>query len=293
MKTPQGRYELKFPVSVDSAFGLLEGAKEILERDPHATEGGYRVSSLYFDSPKRNAYWEKLDGEARRRKFRLRFYSPAHGEEIDLASAKMEIKYRLNNRVFKERVPLTPHGAEALLSGEVRLRELSHCVATDDPEAMALVGAIVRADLAQDLEPVNVITYVREAWVGREDSRLRVTIDHRLQSHTPGQHAEVMRNQGRLIIPPSASVLEVKFDHAIPRSIRDLIQTQRIRLRRFSKYAACIEAPQAQAGDRSAALPASELSPVAKEALASAAAIDGVRAVSAGFPRLRTREKTR
>lgn len=248
---PAGRFELKFPIEVGTALRFLEGARGSLERDPHAEVGGYRVSSLYFDSPDRRAYWEKLDGEARRRKFRLRFYTPidtATGDDarfLGRDSAKMEIKYRLDNRVFKERVDLTPEGAEALLAGEIPLAELESCLRDTGPTAAAVAESILRATHAQDLEPVNIITYVREAWVGCEDPRLRVTVDHRLRAYRPGEHRLVASETGVLLVPEAASVLEVKFDRAIPRELRDRLQSSGIRLRRFSKYAAGIEAPEA------------------------------------------------
>lgn len=257
---PAGRFELKFPIEIGTALRFLEGSRGALERDPHAEVGGYRVSSLYFDSPDLRAYWEKLDGEARRRKFRLRFYTPidaatdGDGHFLGRESAKMEIKYRLDNRVYKERVDLSPEGAEALLAGDVPLAELESCLRDAGPQAAAVAESILRASHAQDLEPVNIITYVREAWVGREDPRLRVTVDHRLRAYHPREHRLVASESGMLLVPEAASILEVKFDRAIPRELRDRLQSSGIRLRRFSKYAAGIEAPKSS-GQRARPIP--------------------------------------
>ena len=83
------RYELKFLVSAQTKSALLKHAQEGLTPDVHGEDGVYRVSSLYFDSPGREAYWEKLDGVRNRAKYRLRYY----GDEPLGQAAFMEIKH--------------------------------------------------------------------------------------------------------------------------------------------------------------------------------------------------------
>ncbi len=238
------RYELKFLISAEEKERFLEASGEYLERDPHCLDSDYRVSSLYFDFSDLRAYWEKLDGEERRSKYRLRFYSHGPQGEIDLQSAFMEIKHRINNTIFKERVKLTASGAEAILSGSERLSSIEKGLEEGTKMGHGTILKIIRADSSgRGLLPVNIITYLREAWMGKYQERLRVTFDSFLEAHRPLSHEQVNSGMGQVLLPPARFILEVKFNHSIPRWIRDLIGSHGIILRRFSKYAAGVEAP--------------------------------------------------
>ena len=242
--TIQGRYELKFPVETAEKDRFLSAVREELEPDPHCVDSAYRVSSLYFDSADLRAYWEKLDGEEIRSKYRLRFYSRESSEQIDLESATFEIKHRVNNTVYKERAKLTAAGAEALLSGRRTVAEVRDCVDPQVNGSPATLLKIIHAATAQGgLHPTNIITYIREAWIGRQNPRLRVTFDRLVEAYSPGDHLRVATRSGQLALPSTRQILEIKFDHAIPRFLRDVVCAQGITLRRFSKYAAGVEAP--------------------------------------------------
>ena len=93
-----------------------------------------RVSSVYFDTPGLSAYWEKLDGEKIRKKFRLRYYSIDAPGSIQVSSAFMEIKHRLNNLVLKERVALTDEGAQAILQDAGQLACIEEHITLKDLE---------------------------------------------------------------------------------------------------------------------------------------------------------------
>jgi SPX domain protein involved in polyphosphate accumulation len=236
------RYELKFPIHVAQKRRIVELARHGLIEDPHGTNAAYRVSSTYFDTPDLLAYREKLDGEAIRRKFRLRYYSVegAHGPAV--GQAFMEIKHRTGNTGRKDRVPLTDAGAAAILEDATELRRVrAHVV----PGARGLGPAIEEIEHAAAttrLQAALIITYWREAWEGSVDPRLRVTFDSRCEVLTPERYLDVKAGIGKPILPASQSILEVKFNRVIPRWIRDIVSSEHITLQRFSKYAAGVQA---------------------------------------------------
>lgn len=234
-----GRYELKFPLGPAQRAALMASAREALAEDPHGTGAVYRVASLYFDSPGRLAFREKLDGEYRRRKFRLRWYPlPGEGEGA-MSAAFMEIKHRIDQRVLKERLPLDPAGAREILADPERLRDLREFVLGRRGEET--VGSILRQLERQHLQPVAVISYVREAWMGALDERLRLTFDSACQVHSPERWPEAADGTGLPLLPPERHIMEVKFDRRLERWLRDLIVTQGLVQRRFSKYARGVE----------------------------------------------------
>ena len=96
------------------------------------------------------------------------------------------------------------------------------------------------------LEAKTLITYVREAWQGVVDERLRLTFDTRGQALPPSAFSLVEGCRGHSFMPADQILMEVKFDQAIPRWIRDVLVLQELTPRRFSKYAAGVEKPARQ-----------------------------------------------
>lgn len=234
----QGRFELKFIVDGETKQRFLDAVQENVSADPHGENAIYRVSSLYFDTPDFRAVWEKLDGESIRRKFRLRYYSidDDQVDSVQVSNAFMEIKHRINNTVYKQRVQLSNDGATTILSDGKELARLGSHVLDENTDEF-LVNEIQRTASLQKLQSATVITYLREAWLGNIESRLRLTFDTLCQAYSPSRFAEVKYNQGAQLLDPNLAVMEVKFDQAIPCWIRDVLMKQQMRLQRFSKYA--------------------------------------------------------
>ena len=233
-----GRYELKFPITVQQKHRFLEAARDRLQPDPHGTNAVYRVSSQYFDTSDFAAYWEKVDGEAIRKKYRLRYYSVEAGRQAHVGAAFMEIKHRINNTVYKERVRLSDDGAEKILSDSKQLVHLADHVVGEDRAKQSTIDSVVRAASVPGFAAANVITYLREAWMGQEDDqRLRLTFDTRCQAYSPSQYLDVNSEAGSSVLPGNMFIMEIKFNHAIPCWIREIVASHGVTLQRFSKYA--------------------------------------------------------
>jgi SPX domain protein involved in polyphosphate accumulation len=236
------RYELKFLITGREKERFIEAARPGLEADPHGRDAVYGISSLYFDSPCLQAYWEKLDGVAIRKKFRLRRYAALHGTTPTWGAAFMEIKHRRNNTVYKERVAISDSGLEAILREPTELTRLDQHATQNGTASRATVEAVMRAALRPGFQPASVVSYRREAWLGRVDHRLRVTFDACCRACLPATRYNADIRAGHAILPANLFVMEIKFDHAIPTWIREITVAHHLRLQRFSKYASSIEA---------------------------------------------------
>lgn len=236
------RYELKFPLDHERKAALLERARHALEPDAHGVDAIYRVSSQYFDTLDYACYREKLDGERVRSKYRLRYYTVEAGCAPPVRDAYFEIKHRINNTVYKERVRLSDEGASAILAAPEEVARLERHLAPGQEARLATSEAIRRAAARPHFGPVEVITYVREAWEGRVDRRLRVTFDSACRALPPGDYLAVAGSGGAPLLPPQHFIAEVKFDHAVPRWMRDIVFELGLKVRRFSKYARGLEA---------------------------------------------------
>ena len=227
------RYELKFTVSADVKRALLGLAGEGLLPDSHGHEGLYRVSSQYFDTPDLKAYWEKLDGVGYRQKFRLRFY----GDEPKADAIFFEIKHRWDQTVYKERVPLQLEALSSLLEQPNQILQLAELVETLTSAEERTLKKIVSVAAKTGLTGVNMISYLREAWVGKYDESLRVTFDHLCAAFSPGDASAPLGDQGTPILDPSSMLLEVKFNDRLPVWLRDCLGQVAVQPIRFSKYA--------------------------------------------------------
>ena len=242
MSTIPDRYELKFVVSGEESKRFLELAGELLVIDPYGPAGGYRVSSQYFDTQDRRCYREKIDGVSDRRKLRLRFYGEVDGDATFAQRAFfLELKHRASETIRKERLPLAPAGARAMLddAGEL-LDAATH--AAPGAETNGELASMLRFAGARRLVASNVITYHREAWMGAVDPRLRITFDSSLHALSPERFLHVSAGVGEQILTATRLLLEVKFDTWIPGWVKDVLKKLAIRPLRFSKYARGVEA---------------------------------------------------
>ena len=73
--TEHYRHELKYLISWADKAELTARMSPILKLDPHATNGGYFIRSLYFDDYWNTAYEEKDAGVLLRKKYRIRIYN--------------------------------------------------------------------------------------------------------------------------------------------------------------------------------------------------------------------------
>jgi hypothetical protein len=69
-----------------------------------------------------------------------------------------------------------------------------------------------------------------------------VTFDSFCSAHVPEARFRADPWQGHPLLAPTLSVMEIKFDHAIPTWVREITVAQGLRPQRFSKYATAVEA---------------------------------------------------
>ena len=233
-----GRYELKYFLPFDLVSVVRRWATPYVEPDPHAkldSEGipRYTIRSVYLDSRELRFYYEKMEGALNRRKFRIRAYTRPTARD----SVFLEIKYRDNTQVSKDRTKLTLEYAEALLDRQVQLGELDlPFVERKSAERFVYYCRLL------DLQPVVTVTYDRTAYVGRTDDTVRFTIDVNLR-------LEDQRNTERLFdarpeepVPLPGAILELKFNRLMPEWMRQLVSRFDIAQESISKYSNCVDA---------------------------------------------------
>ncbi len=227
------RFELKYLIGRDQIEAVRRDLSERLHPDPHSRDGSYPVWSLYYDTPDRKFYWEKIDGVKFRRKLRIRHYgSPA---SLDASTTVfVEIKQRINRVTQKRRVALPYDDALSLCDSHARPEKVA---AEDDrvvDEVLMLVGGL-------DLEPSAITGYQRLAMLGYDtDSGLRVTFDTHLRGRTTDLvlHSKVVTGS---ILDPSLAIVEVKVNERVPYWLTEKVARHNMQLVRISKYCTSVE----------------------------------------------------
>jgi SPX domain protein involved in polyphosphate accumulation len=233
-----GRYELKYFLPQNRIEELLQWAQPYILPDKHAItlDSGlpyYNIQSVYFDSPDLALYFEKLDGLRDRRKFRIRAYCRPGDDTVVF----IEIKYRYNTQVMKDRAPVMLETVEHLLKGRIQLAGI---------DAPAVIKKRAERFLyyyrLRNLRPMVTVKYDRNPYIGREDSQIRLTVDTNLVAIDHRASSKLFEPYLEEPVFLPGAILELKFDRLMPDWMRQLIQRFDIRQQSISKYAYCIDA---------------------------------------------------
>ncbi|MDR1669687.1 MAG: polyphosphate polymerase domain-containing protein [Oscillospiraceae bacterium] len=217
--TLNGRHELKHVINASDYAQLRARLRAVARPDEHSgTDGGYLIRSLYFDNYADKAIVDKLSGQSRREKFRLRYYNG------DASFIRLEKKSKANRLCYKESTAVTAEQCEAILAGGFECLNRP-----DNPLTMDLYSKM----RCQNLRPKNIVDYHREAYVFRAGN-VRVTFDSRIRTSNA---VSGFLNPSLTTVPAaSGMILEIKYDGFLPDIIRDLLQIGCRNQTEFSKY---------------------------------------------------------
>ena len=216
------RHEWKHEITAADRLILSSRLGAVAHRDSHGQNGRYEIRSLYFDDPRDTALREKLDGVARREKFRIRYYNG------DASFVCLEKKIKQDGLCGKRSVRLSAQEVRRVLDGE-----LSWMPDSGRP----LVQELCWKMKSNGLWPRTIVDYTRDAFVFPAGN-VRVTLDSNIRT---GLRSTDFLNPASLTVPAGDApvILEVKWDEFLPSVIRDLVQLPGRRTAAFSKYAAC------------------------------------------------------
>jgi hypothetical protein len=226
-----GRFEFKYILPAAVRTSLEAELRDFMAIDPFCRDRSdphYVVRSLYFDAPDFACYYEKIDGLLDRQKFRLRTYDHEPG-----APCYLELKGRQNHFSYKLRSPLGP--LQLRLLDEERWSSLA--AVADDSEVLTRFGV---AALRRRLRPVVVVEYRRRPYISQRDYRFRATFDDQIVGFA-SPRLEVAGTR-RASVLPGQTVLEIKFENAVPVWFQRLIGAYELRRVSVSKYCRAAEA---------------------------------------------------
>jgi len=227
------RYELKYLISESKAQAIVQYIKPYLQVDRYSKlqrGGDYPIVSLYLDSDDLRLCWETLTGHKNRFKLRVRSYT----DEPDYPRF-FEIKRRINTVIVKSRARVMDRDVPTLLAG-LPLPPQNYSADIETLNQFQLYMNSIKA------KPMILIRYMRRAYEGDSETRVRVTFDRQLCYCTT--EAPEVRLGGRgwqeNTLTMGSAILEIKFTNRYPAWLNQMIRALDLQAQPISKYATSI-----------------------------------------------------
>jgi len=231
----RGRSEIKYYVSLEKVADIKKFIKPYVNRDPYSSkqkDHRYIVRSLYFDTPQLDFYYQKMDGLQIRKKLRIRAYNNGYSGEYGF----LEIKRKYTNAIIKERTKYPIPQIERILSGEE-----DNWLSLKQANGSLVLGKFLYNIEKLNLEPVVLVVYDRDAFVGELENRNRLTLDYNVKACKCDTLNSIYHETDLIPITESQCILELKFDYYMPQWMRKLICHIKVSPQSISKYCMGVE----------------------------------------------------
>ncbi|MFA4833297.1 MAG: polyphosphate polymerase domain-containing protein [Patescibacteria group bacterium] len=221
------RFEFKYYLPKNKADKIIPALLRHMNWDPYIAERDedyYYVNSLYFDSPTFGCFFDKESGVADRKKLRYRFYNDISKE----SPIFLEIKRKRDALVVKDRVSL--NGFECQ---KTKLDQVLKKIKKQNPENKFL-DELIWFKCRNSMRPKLFVRYKRKAFIGKLDSKLRVTFDYDIKTQ---KSSSLTPNPQKLIdVYKDGVVIELKYNNILPNWLHGIIQQFDLGRLAYSKY---------------------------------------------------------
>ncbi len=172
------RFEYKYLAPIELIGQLRFEVMPYVDYDEYASAsklGEYTVRSIYFDNDRLQYYNDKVDGLEVRKKVRIRGY----GAKDENSIVFLEVKRKKGVYVLKSRSALTFENLEKIFISKDFERYILSKPIENAIESAKNFFYYVNVD---NLKPIILVVYEREAYRGKFDDSLRITFDKNLRA---------------------------------------------------------------------------------------------------------------
>jgi hypothetical protein len=226
------RHELKYVISESQAAIIKELLKPHLQLDRYCQvqpDREYPISSLYLDSHDLRLFQESISGCKSRFKLRIRRYS-----DDPSTPSFFEIKRRMNRVIIKNRAKVYHNNIEELLLSPALLYKNEN----GDADTLRQFQLYMSSICAR---PVVQIRYMREAYEGALDSKIRITFDRKLAYKIASKAEVTLDGGGWHYYPMEGVILEIKFTEFYPPWLSHVAKCLELCQQSVSKYTRSIK----------------------------------------------------
>ena len=213
------RFEIKYLLSAKQKREFMKVLEKNMILDSY---GRTTIQNIYYDTPDWNLIRTSLEKPVYKEKLRLRSYGSASPEK----TVFIEIKKKFKGVVYKRRTSATEREATAYLNHGIK-------IAGHDDQISREIDYF--KNYYEGLKPAMFISYEREAFYGKEDPELRLTLDFNIRARDTDLDL-TLGDQGRLLLPKDYVLMEIKVGGAYPLWMTHLLNELEIYGVSFSKY---------------------------------------------------------
>ncbi len=214
------RHELKYTLSDLDCLVLKNRLSKVLKKDKNCPDEGYTIASVYFDDYNNKAYAEKVNGDAIRHKYRIRFYND------DTSFLKLERKSKVHQMTMKSSASLTESEVKKIYDGDYEFLKEKQEDLYKDFYFQLSKGLI---------KPKVIVKYNRIAFV-HPVGDLRITFDQKIK--TSSNQVNIFDENINYVpaIGINENILEIKFNGVMPDHIKSLLESGQVMASSSSKY---------------------------------------------------------
>ena len=159
------RHELKFIINKAYSEMLKNQLALIMDVDENSIDNTYFIRSLYFDDINNSAYYEKVDGVEKRKKYRIRIYN------LDDSFIRLERKDKDRDLTHKEQTIINKEIYYKIINNDLDDIDLSN----------NLLKEFVTLIKTKGLKPAVIVDYNRLAYTYPLFDT-RITFDENIKS---------------------------------------------------------------------------------------------------------------
>lgn len=229
------RFERKYIIDFETYKKIKNYIKKYFDKDKNGENGRYKVTSLYYDSEDFRFYREKIDGERKRSKVRLRIYTNLKGNHLNPTKNKvlLEIKKRNNLNIFKKKSLMTQKEAEKFIENPNL-----HKILIKNKKSALTEAAYLKT--LYNIKPAVIVTYIREAFMNKFGPEVRITFDRNIKYRDNNFDVQDI-NCKNYSLDPRLIIMEIKYNEILPVWILELISKHNLTLNTFGKYSTSVE----------------------------------------------------
>jgi len=217
------RHELKYFINYFEYQILKSKLVHFMDRDSHSDNSGhYHIRSLYFDDYQNSCLFEKQSGIHSRKKYRIRIYNKKNN------LIKLECKSRVGDFIRKQSKKIDED-----LYFKIIKNNFDDLI-LDKNELLNHFYVSLNSNL---FRPKVIVDYFREAFIWQPNN-VRITFDKNLKT---GLNAiNILEDLTTISIHENPiMIMEIKYDHFLPKFINQIISFNAHQRDAISKYVLC------------------------------------------------------
>ncbi|MGN0594516.1 MAG: polyphosphate polymerase domain-containing protein [Hominimerdicola sp.] len=217
------RVEKKYIVDEDTYLLLMGRLDELVVKDRFHKSS---ICNIYYDTPTSLLIRNSIEKPCYKEKLRLRSYGVPDMDD----NVFLELKKKYKGIVYKRRVDMTLAQAKDFLEKRIPVGK--------NPQIENEIFYFL--DFYKEIIPAMYLSYDRLAYVGAEDSNLRITFDTNITYRTESIYLE-KGIWGKKLTDSGTRVMEIKIPGAMPLWLSKILDDLKIYPSSMSKYGTAYE----------------------------------------------------